>query len=220
MILLSNGLIPKSDHNLIPQVINYSQSGGRQQHTWLVGFWHTDKSDLHSVESIFQEIQKFPLSLIQHNNTLNPMTQSINNTWLTSKNNQLFTNLEDPTKNIYLTEPSNQIECFSGQTSNKEAGIERGDVDGGWGVIWGQSIELASLYLVAAHRAKINREANSSQAGSRLVNTELIRQSVKLTPRLLTYWYARRRELKIHGCANTDTHIPPQIDILSDSDSL
>lgn len=146
MILLSNGLIPKSDHNLIPQVINYSQSGGRQQHTWLVGFWHTDKSDLHSVESIFQEIQKFPLSLIQHNNTLNPMTQSINNTWLTSKNNQLFTNLEDPTKNIYLTEPSNQIECFSGQTSNKEAGIERGDVDGGVGGNLG-SINRAGLPL-------------------------------------------------------------------------
>lgn len=59
-------------------------------------------------------------------------------------------------------------------------------VEGG-GLIWGQSIDLPSLYLLPAHHAKINGKANSSPPRCGLVNTKLISQSVKLTSRLLTY---------------------------------
>ena len=43
---------------------------------------------------------------------------------------------------------------------------------GGWGgLIWGQSIDLPSLYLLSARRAKINEKANSSPPPCGLVNT-------------------------------------------------
>lgn len=59
------------------------------------------------------------------------------------------------------------------------------------GLIWGQSIDLPSLYLLPAHHAKINGKANSSPPQCGLVNTQLISQSLKLTSQLLTYWYVR-----------------------------
>ena len=82
---------------------------------------------------------------------------------------------------------------------------------GGGGLIWGQSIDLPSLYLLPAHHAKINGKANSSPPQCGLVNTQLISQSLKLTSQLLTYWYGRH-VLSTHTHTHTHTvrHIPIQ----------
>lgn len=82
------------------------------------------------------------------------------------------------------------------------------EVEGKWveggGLIWGQSIDLPSLYLLPTHQAKINGEANSSPPWSGLVNTQLISHSLKLTSQLLTYWYRETRVGRTETVAHVD----------------
>ena len=107
-------------------------------------------------------------------------------------NKQRF-QINDIKKETFLStaEASNHTECLSARAPNKEAGAKCGNgLAGGWwwgGLIWGQSIDLPSLYLLPAHHAKINGKANSSPPQCGLVNTQLISQSLKLTSQLLTY---------------------------------
>lgn len=110
-------------------------------------------------------------------------------------NNQRFQIKDIKKGDISLpAEASNHTECLSTLAPNEEAGAECGNAElgggwwwGWWGLIWGQSIDLPSLYLLPAHYAKINEKANSSSLQCGLVNTQLISQSLKLTSQLLTY---------------------------------
>ena len=112
---------------------------------------------------------------------------------------------------------SNHTKCLSAQTSNEEAAADCRNGRMGWwvagGLIWGQSIDLPSLYLLPAHHAKINGKANSSPPQCGLVNTQLISQSLKLTSQLLTYWYGRH-VLNTHSLTHTHTHTPIQTSVL------
>lgn len=118
-------------------------------------------------------------------------------------------------------EASNHTECLSARVPNEEAGDECGNGRTGWwvvgGLIWGQSIDLPSLYLLPAHHAKINGKANSSPPQCGLVNTQLISQSLKLTSQLLTYWYGRH-VWNTHRHAHIQGHIPIQTHVAMTSE--
>lgn len=110
-------------------------------------------------------------------------------------NNTQHFQISDIKKETFCSpvEASNHTKCLSAQAPNEEAAAECGNGRTGWwvvvvvGLIWGQSIDLPSLYLLPAHHAKINGKANSSPPQCGLVNTQLISQSLKLTSQLLTY---------------------------------
>lgn len=107
----------------------------------------------------------------------------------------------------------NHTQYLSAWAPNEEAASECSNGGTSWwvvvgGLIWGQSIDLLSLYLLPTHHAKINGKANSSPPQCGLVNTQLISQSLKLTSQLLTYWYGRHvLNTHTHAAAHSNTNI-------------
>lgn len=108
-------------------------------------------------------------------------------------NKQLF-QISNNTKKEAFCSPSNKpirtnARQHGGPMGERRLSTGTTGCVGGWGggLIWGQSIDLPSLYLLPTHHTKINEEANSSPPLSGLVNTQLISHSLKLTSQLLTY---------------------------------
>lgn len=109
-------------------------------------------------------------------------------------------------------EAANHNRCLSARPSDRRNAAQYRNARSGWwvgrwwwwwGLIWGQSIDLPSLYLLPTQHTKINGEANSSPPQSGLVNTQLISQSLKLTSQLLTYRYERH---VLSKTSHTHTH--------------